>query len=221
MKRIRVLIADDHAVLRAGLNKLLSAELDIEVIGEAGDSDETIVRTVELTPDVLLLDIAMPGVGGIQVIREIRGRKLPVIILVLTMHEDEGYLREALKAGATGYIPKRAAETELISAIRSVHRGEVFIYPSLTKGLVEEVIHHRTIDREMQSDSYKRLSQREREVLRLVAQGYTNQQVADRLFLSVKTVETYKARVMEKLSLNGRAELVRYALKRGLLTNEK
>jgi two-component system response regulator NreC len=218
---IRVLIADDHAVLRAGLNKLLSAEPEIEVVGEADDSDETIARTIELAPDVLLLDIAMPGVGGIEVIREIKNRKLPVIILVLTMHEDEGYLREALKVGATGYIPKKAAETELISAIRAVHRGEIFIYPSLTKSLVEEVIHHRTVDKEIPSDSYERLSQREREVLRLVAQGYTNQQVADRLFLSIKTVETYKARVMEKLSLNGRAELVRYALQRGLLTNEK
>ncbi len=221
MKKIRVLIADDHAVLRAGLSMLLNAEPDIEVVGEASDGNETVAKAAELIPDVLLLDIAMPGPGGIEVIRIIRAKKLPVAILVLTMYEDEGYLREALKVGAIGYIPKKAAETELISAIRAVHRGEVFIYPSLTKSLVEEFIYGRTSDSNIPADSYEQLSQREREVLKLIAQGYTNQQVADQLFVSVKTVETYKARVIEKLNLHGRVELVRYALQRGLLANDK
>lgn len=221
MKKIRVLIADDHAVLRAGLILLLNAEPDIEVIGEASNGDEAITGTAKLIPDVLLLDIAMPGPGGINVIRTIKAKNLPVAILILTMYEDEGYLRETLKAGALGYIPKKAAETELISAIRAVHREEIYIYPSLTKSLVEEVIYGTANDKVILADSYKRLSQREREVLKLVAQGYTNQQVADQLFVSVKTIETYKARVIEKLNLHGRAELVRYALRHGLLTNEK
>ena len=221
MKRIRVLIADDHAVLRAGLSMLLNAEPDIEVVGEASDGDEAITKTIELAPDVLLLDITMPALGGIDAIRAIKARKLPVAILILTMHEDEGYLREAIKAGARGYIPKKAAETELISAIKATYRGELFIHSSLTKGLIEEVIYGSANDKKTKADSYERLSQREREVLKLVAQGYTNQQVADQIFLSVKTVETYKARVMEKLNLHGRTELVRYALERGLLANEK
>ena len=221
MKKIRVLIADDHAVLRAGLSMLLNAEPDIEVVGEASDGDQAIARAVELVPDILLLDIAMPGPGGINVIRTIRTKHLPVAILILTMYEDEGYFREALKAGATGYVPKKAAETELISAIRAVHRGEIFIYPSLTKSLVEEFIYGSTSNKDISADSYERLSRREREVLRLIAQGYTNQQVADQLFVSIKTVETYKARVMEKLNLHGRAELVRFALQRGLLTDDK
>ncbi len=221
MTKIRVLIADDHAVLRAGLSKLLNAQPDMEVVGEAGNGDEAVSKTVELVPDVLILDITMPEPGGIEVIRMLKADELPVRILVLTMHENEGYLREALKAGAMGYILKKAAETEIISAIGVDHRGEIFLYPSLTKSLVEEVIYGSTTDKKMPADSYERLSQREREVLQLVAQGYTNQQVADQLFLSVKTVETYKARVMQKLNLHSRAELVRYALQRGLLASNK
>ena len=221
MAKIRVLIADDHAVLRAGLNMLLNTQADMEVIGEASNSDEAVSKTIELVPDVLLLDIAMPGPGGIDVIRKVKAAELPVAILVLTMHEDEGYFREALKAGALGYIPKKAAETELISAIRMVHRGEVFLYPSLTKNLVKELIYGDTLDKGVESDSYDRLSQREKELLPLVAQGYTNQQIADRLFLSVKTVETYKARMMEKLDLQDRVELVRYALQRNMLNGEQ
>ncbi len=219
MKKIRVLIADDHAVLRAGLNRLLNAEPDVEVIGEAGDGEEAISKTVELAPDVLLLDITMPRLGGIDVIRMIKAKNLPVAILVLTMHEDEEYLRESLKAGALGYIPKKAAEAELISAIRAVFRGEIYLYPSMVKPLVQEAIYGNTVHDDLTYDSYKLLSQREKEVLRLIAQGYTNQEIAERLFLSIKTVETYKARMMEKLSLTSRAELVRYALQRGLLTD--
>lgn len=222
MKKIRVLIADDHAVLRAGLNMLLNAEPGIEVVGEASDGDESVAQAAKLLPDVLLLDITMPGLGGIDVIRAIKAKSLPVAILVLTMHEDEGHLREALKAGAQGYIPKKAAETELISAIKAVYRGEIFLHPSVSKHLVAEAIHGSSVEsREKQpAGSHEQLSQREQEVLRLVVRGYTNQQVANQLFLSVKTVETYKARIMEKLDIHSRAELVRYALRSGLLTPE-
>lgn len=217
---IRVLIADDHAVLRSGLRMLLDAQPGIEVVGEASDGVEAVSKTTELTPDVVLLDITMPAMSGIDVIRTIKSRMPSIATLILTMHEDEGYLLEALKAGASGYIPKKAADTELITAIKAVHSGEVFIYSSLTKALVKEMIHGGMPKREEESISHERLSQREVEVLSLVAQGYTNQQIASQLYLSVKTVETYKARVMEKLSLHSRAELVRYALQHGLLARE-
>ncbi len=220
MSKIRVLVADDHAVLRAGLNMLLNAQPDMEVVGEAASGDEAIARTLELKPDVLLLDITMPGMSGIDVIRKLKVENVSTAILVLTMHEDEGYFRETLSSGALGYIPKKAADSELISAIRVVNSGQVFLYPSLTKNLVKELIYNGAVDKEVDSDTYSRLSRREREVLQLVAQGYTNQQMADRLFLSVKTIETYKTRVMEKLNLHSRVELVRYALQRGLLTEE-
>jgi len=218
MKKIRVLIADDHALLRAGLNRLLNAESDIEIVAEAGDGEEAVAKTIELVPDVLLLDLTMPRLGGIDVLRLLAGKHLAVAVLILTMHEDEGYLRETLKMGALGYIPKKAAETELISAIRAVHRGEIYLYPSMAKSLVDEAIHGTATRDEEPFDSYELLSQREKEVLRHITQGYTNQEIAGKLSLSIKTVETYKARMMEKLHITSRAELVRYALQRGLLT---
>jgi two-component system response regulator NreC len=199
---------------------LLNAQPDMEVIGEASNGDEAISKATELKPDVLLLDITMPGPSGIDVIRKLKAEGVQTAILVLTMHEDEAYFRETLSAGALGYIPKKAADSELISAIRIVHSGQVFLYPSLTKNLVKELIYSGAFEKEVESDTYGKLSRREREVLQLVAQGYTNQQMADRLFLSVKTIETYKTRVMEKLDLHSRVELVRYALQRGLLTEE-
>ncbi len=220
MTKIRIVIADDHVVLRSGLRKLLNEQPDIEVIGEANDGNEAITRTEELTPDVLLLDITMPNLGGIDVIRIVKARMPKVAILVLTMHEDEGYFIEALKAGASGYVPKKAADTELIAAIRAVNRGEVFIYSSFAKTMVTRMFHGKSSYQEEAIDRYERLSRREQEVLKAVAQGYTNQQVANQLYLSVKTVETYKARIMEKLNLHSRAELVRFALQRGLLTQE-
>jgi len=218
--KIRIVIADDHIVLRSGLRRLLNEQPDIEVIGEANDGNEAITRTEELTPDVLLLDITMPNLGGIDVIRIVKARMPKVAILVLTMHEDEGYFIEALKAGASGYVPKKAADTELIAAIRAVNRGEVFIYSSFAKTMVTRMLHGKSSYQEEAIDRYERLSRREQEVLKAVAQGYTNQQVANQLYLSVKTVETYKARIMEKLNLHSRAELVRFALQRGLLTQE-
>ena len=220
MTKIRIVIADDHVVLRSGLRRLLNEQPDIEVIGEANDGNEAIARTEELTPDVLLLDITMPNLGGIDVIRIVKARIPKVAILVLTMHEDEGYFIEALKAGASGYVPKKAADTELIAAIRAVNRGEVFIYSSFAKTMVTQMLHGKSSYQEEAIDRYERLSRREQEVLKAVAQGYTNQQVANQLYLSVKTVETYKARIMEKLNLHSRAELVRFALQRGLLTQE-
>ena len=211
-RRIRILLADDHAVLRAGLRLLLSAQADLEVVGEAAEGAEALRLARSLMPDVVVMDIGMPGVSGIDATARIRRELPPTKVLILSMHDDQGYLRQALRAGASGYVLKKAADTELLVAIRAAARGEVFLDPSLAKGLVEDVIQPK-----VHSSEPPALSEREREVLRLLAHGHTNQQVADRLFIGVKSVETYKSRLMEKLGLKGRAELVRYALERGLL----
>jgi two-component system response regulator NreC len=211
-KRIRILLADDHAVLRAGLRALLAAQGDLEVVGEASEGAEAIRLCQALRPDVVVMDIGMPGVSGIDATFRIK-RDLPAAkILILSMHDDQGYLRQVLRAGASGYVLKKAADTELLAAIRAAARGEVFLDPTLAKALVDEVMEPKAASGEPPA-----LSDREREVLRLLAHGHTNQQVADRLCISVKSVETYKARLMEKLGLKGRAELVRYALHHGLL----
>jgi len=211
-KRIRILLADDHAVLRAGLRALLAAQDDLEVVGEASDGAEAIRLCQTLRPDVVVMDIGMPGVSGIDATARIK-RDLPgTKVLILSMHDDRGYLRQVLRVGASGYVLKKAADTELLAAIRAAARGEVFLDPTLAKALVDEVMEPKTAGGEAPA-----LSDREREVLRLLAHGHTNQQVADRLCISVKSVETYKARLMEKLGLKGRAELVRHALQHGLL----
>ncbi|HEX9899212.1 MAG TPA: response regulator transcription factor [Candidatus Methylomirabilis sp.] len=211
-KRIRILLADDHAVLRAGLRALLAAQDDLEVVGEASDGAEAIRLCQTLRPDVVVMDIGMPGVSGIDATARIK-RDLPgTKVLILSMHDDRGYLRQVLRVGASGYVLKKAADTELLAAIRAAARGEVFLDPTLAKALVDEVMEPKTAGGEPPA-----LSHREREVLRLLAHGHTNQQVADRLCISVKSVETYKARLMEKLGLKGRAELVRHALQHGLL----
>lgn len=216
--KIRVLLADDHAVLRAGLRMLINAQPDMEVAGEASSGEEALRLARELTPDLVLMDISMPGAGGIEATAQIRRDCPKVRVLALTMHDDPAYLRSVLAAGGSGYVLKRAADTELLSAIRITHRGETYLAPSLAGAVVQEVLGRKAKKGEgdVPGDT---LSEREREVLRLVAQGHTNQQVADRLALSVKTVETYRARLMEKLGLKSRADLVRYALSTGLLTS--
>lgn len=211
-RRIRILLADDHTVLRSGLRALLSAQSDLEVAGEAADGSEALRLAQATKPDVVVMDIGMPGVSGIDATARIR-RELPSTkVLILSMHDDQGYLRQALRAGASGYVLKKAADTELLAAIRAAARGEVFLDPSLAKGFVEDVVLPRVEELERPA-----LSEREREVLQLLARGHTNQQVADRLCVGVKSVETYKARLMDKLGLKGRADLVRYALLHGLL----
>ena len=214
MTKIRILIADDHAVLRAGLRMLIAAQPDMEVVGEAADGEEAIQRVIETLPDVAILDITMPGVGGIRAIERIR-RESPVTrVLVLTMHDVPAYLRSVLAAGGSGYVVKRAADTELLSAVRAVYRGRVVLDPTLAVRVVPGGISRRVPA--AGSVATNPLSQREREVLDRVAQGYTNQQIADHLGLSVKTVETYRSRLVEKLGLRSRADLVRYALDSGL-----
>lgn len=199
---------------------LLNAQPDMEVVGEASDGAGAVERALELQPDVVLMDITMKDMNGLAATRKIKDRIPETKVLVLTMHDDQEYLREMLRAGATGYVLKRAADSELVVAIRAVQRGEVFLYPSLTRVLLGDLVRRGGANRGSQEDPYELLTERERDVLRLVALGYTNRQIADQLFLSVKTIETYRARVMEKLNLTGRAALVRYALRRGLLDDE-
>ena len=221
MDKIRLLVVDDHPVVRAGVRTLLNAQPDMEVVGEADDGAVAVERALELVPDVVVMDITMKDVSGLTATQEIRKRLPQTRVLVLTMHENEEYLRQMLEAGATGYVLKQAVDTELAVAIRAVQRGEVFLYSSFTRVLLGDLAPSGSVDGAHSGrDGYERLSQREREVLRLVALGYTNRQIGDQLFLSVKTVETYRARLMEKLNLKSRSALVRYALRRGLLDNE-
>jgi two-component system response regulator NreC len=215
VKRIRILIADDHAVLRAGLRRLIGEQSDMDVVGEAADGEEAVRRTRELRPDVALMDLTMPGLGGLKAIERIRQDRPETRVLVLTMHDVPAYLRSVLAAGGSGYVVKRAADSELLSAIRSVHRGRTVLDPTLAVQVVQSGLGKRTPSSTAGSGA-PHLSQREQEVLDLVAQGYTNQQIADRLGLSVKTVETYRARLVQKLGLRSRAELLRYAMDTGL-----
>ncbi len=219
MSKIKVLLADDHAVLRAGLKTLFNAQPDIEVVAEAANGEEAVQQSAKVVPDIVLMDITMPVLSGLEATREIKKQNPAIKVLVLTMHEDESYLHQMLHAGASGYVPKKAADVELLAAIRATYRGEHFIHSSMTAGLVAG-LRDKEVVSPVESGGDDRLSGREREVLRLLAMGHTNQQIAEKLYLSVKTVETYKARVKEKLGLQGRAELVRYAIQARLLDTE-
>jgi two-component system response regulator NreC len=217
VEKIRILIVDDHPVVRTGLRTLLAAQPDIEVVGEASSGSGAVERVLDLAPDVVVMDITMEGMGGLEATREIKVRAPDSKVLVLTVHKGVQYLRRALEAGATGYVLKQAADTELAVAIRVVHRGEVFVYPVFTKVLLGDLAKPAEPEQEAEPDSYETLSPREKQVLRLVALGYTNRQIADQLALSPKTVGTYRSRLLTKLDLSSRPALVRYALKRGLL----
>ncbi len=212
----RVLLADDHAVLRAGIRLLLNSQPDFNVVGEAASGIEALTLAEQTQPDLILLDLSMPGLGGLDALPVLRQRAPNTRILILTMHDDPQYLRKALKSGAAGYVLKKAADIELLSAMRAVLRGEVYVHPSMTRSLLEDLIPQGESSDEL--DLWKGLSDREQEVLRLVALGYTSAEIAARLNLSTKTVETYRARGMEKLGLSNRASLVRFALRNELIT---
>ena len=217
MAKIRVLIADDHAVLRAGLRMLIEAQPDMKVVGEAADGPETVSRARNLESDVVLLDLSMPGPPGTATIERLVRLDPSPRILVLTMHDDPVYLRSALQAGASGYIVKKAADVELLTAIRVVYRGGSFV--NLTRpGEAARGHEVRHVLRDPPAAGQPRpLSRREAEVLRLLAQGHTNQEAADRLAVSIKTIETHRKRLSDKLGLKSRAELFRFAVESGLL----
>jgi two-component system response regulator NreC len=213
---IGVLLADDHAMLRAGLRALISAEPDLTVVGEAGDGEEAVRLTERLRPDVVVMDISMPVKDGLAATGEITQRIPETKVLVLTMHAEEQYLLRVLEAGGSGYVLKRSADRELMEAIRTVYRGEAFLYPSATRLLLQAY----QKGEHPEPPAGGKLSEREGEVLRLTAEGYSNTEIGKQLYLSPKTVDTYRQRIMEKLGLHHRAELVRYALQTGLLRRD-
>jgi two-component system response regulator NreC len=211
---IRILIADDHGVLRAGLRALLNAEPDLEVVGEVADGYETLRLAGELHPDVVLLDISMPGIDGIEVARRLKAISPGSRTLILTVHEDGGLLQEAIDAGAMGYIIKRAIDSDLINAIHTVWRGDLYVYPTMVHALVRG--QPSSVPDEAPE---KLLTTREIQILRLIAQGYTNRQAAEALSLSVRTVEGHRASLKSKLGLRSRVDLAHYAKEQGFLSS--
>jgi two-component system response regulator NreC len=213
--RIRVLIADDHAVVREGIKLVLAREPDIEVVGEAANGREAVELIEARRPDVVVMDLSMPEMGGIEATKRIKERWPDVHVLALTMHEEESYVFQLLKAGASGYVLKRAAAQDLTQAIRAAARGEAFLYPSVAKSVLQDYL--RRLERGEDRERFDGLTEREREVLTLIAEGLSNQEIAQRLYISVKTVQTHRTHIMEKLGLHNRAELVRYAIRKGLI----
>jgi two-component system response regulator NreC len=218
MSKIRIFIVDDHAVLRAGLRLLMQTCDDMEVVGEAGDVAEALAQLRTVQPDIVTLDLSMPGGHGLKGIEKVREAAPGSRVIVLTMHDDPAYLRTALAMGTSGYVVKSVADTELISAIRAVHQGRVFVDARSSTAVSGTTAQTGTAI-QTESPVIKKLSTREWEVLGFIAQGHTNQAVADRLDLSVKTVESYRGRLMEKLGLKTRADLTRFAIEHGLLNS--
>ncbi len=223
---IHVLLADDHDILRQGLKMLLSLQPEIEVVGEARTGKETVEQTLELRPDVVVLDISMPDMDGLEACKQIRAHAPATNVLILTMHESEEYFFQALRAGAAGYLVKKAAPPDLQMAILSVAQGGAFLYPGLAKALINAYTAtppaspQATGKNEEIAEELRVLSPRELEVLKLVAEGHTNQEIADQLVLSIKTVQAHRANVMAKLGLENITQLVRFAMRSGLLPSE-
>ncbi|OGO09407.1 MAG: DNA-binding response regulator [Chloroflexi bacterium RBG_13_60_13] len=215
MRKIRVLIADDHTVLRDGIRALLDVHEDMEVVGDAEDGVEAVEKASQLKPDVVLMDIAMPRLGGLEAALELRQRKLLTKVIVLTQYDNKEYILQMLKAGAAGYILKKAAGTELVSAIRAVHAGESFLHPSVAKTVIDRYL------QEGEEDEVERrldqLTDREKEILKLLGEGRSNREIAELLYLSAKTVTHHRASIMEKLEIHNRTELVKFAIRAGLV----
>ncbi len=215
MSRIRLLLVDDHQIVRAGLRMLFMAEKDMEIVGEVGSGDEAITAVRQLKPDVVLMDVVMSGMSGIEATRRIKEAYPEVAVLALTMHEDEQYFFEMLNAGASGYVPKRAAPDDLVSAIRVVSQGNVFLYPTLAKLLVKDYLQRAESGTMSEAEE---LTSRERQVLTCIAEGLTNREIAETLNISAKTVDRHRENIMGKLNLHSRVELVKYAIEKGLIS---
>ena len=213
-EKIRILLVDDHPVLRSGLEALLALEDDLEVVGQASTGEEGVDRAVQLKPHVVIMDLAMPGVGGLEATRRIAALGTGAKVLVLTSQAEEEFLLPVLEAGGSGYVRKTSADEDLIRAIHAVSRDEVFLYPSATRLLLRQYKH---AEDRGEASPIEKLSEREREVLTLTAEGYSSAEIGKKLYLSPKTVDTYRARLMQKLGLTHRSELVRLALETGLL----
>ncbi len=218
MSKIRLLLVDDHEIVRAGLRMLFLAEEDMEIVAEAGSGSEALTAVSQTRPDVVIMDVAMPGMSGIEATRRIKEASPETAVLALTMHEDEQYFFEMLNAGASGYVPKRAAPDDLVSAIRAVSQGQAFLYPSLAKLLVQDFLQRSDGEGGDEETAVTGLTPREREVLIAIAEGHTNREIAEKLVISVKTVDRHRENIMRKLNLHNRVELVKYAIEKGLIT---
>lgn len=219
MKKIKVLLADDHTIVRKGLRSLLEDDKDIEVVDEAEDGREALEKAERLQPDVVVMDIAMPGLNGVEATRQIKKHFPEIKVLILSMHANEEYIFQTLRAGASAYLVKKAAPRDLISAIQAAKRGESFLSPSISRTVIEEYIRkaEKTTEDE---DPFEKLTDREREVLQLIAEGLSNRTIAKRLYISTKTVETHRAHLMEKLNTHSTADLTKYAIRKGLISLE-
>jgi len=213
VNKIRILVVDDHAIMRDGIRALLGLHDDIEIVGEASEGKEAIEKARELVPDVVVMDITMPGMDGLEATRRIRKKTPAVKVLVLTQHDNKEYILSAIKAGAGGYVPKRALGVELVSAIRTLHKGDSFLYPSAATALIEDYLRQAGGE-----EPYNRLGSREREILKLIADGHTNREIAAMLFITVKTVLGYRTKIMKKLDIHNRTELIKYAIRKGLVS---
>jgi DNA-binding NarL/FixJ family response regulator len=211
--KIRILLADDHALVRRGLRMVLDSQPDLEVVDEVGDGAQAVERAVQADVDLAILDVTMPRMTGLAATRELAHRRPELRVLILSMHENEQFLYEALKAGASGYVLKSAADRDLVEACRAAMRGEPFLYPGAITALIRDFL-----DRDRNGDSRDDpLTPREQEILKLIAESYGNQQIADALVISVKTVERHRANILEKLGMHDRVQLTRYAIRRGLI----
>ncbi len=213
-----MLLAEDHTIVRQGLRSLLEQSDDIKVIAEAEDGREAVNKTEQLKPDIVLMDISMPILNGIEATRQIKKKFPDIKVLILTMHTKEEYISQILHAGASGYLVKKSAHHELLSAIKAIQKDNFYLSPLVSKKVVDEYI-QKTKD-DIKQDRYEKLTTREREVLQLIAEGKANKEIADLLYLSVKTVETHKAHIMEKLNLHTTTDLIKYALQKGIISQE-
>lgn len=214
-EKIRILLVDDHTILRAGLKMMLNAQPDMEVVGEASDGRKGVLEAQQLHPHVVLMDIGMPDMNGIEATKLIKKNDPEIRVLLLTMHENEAYLFQGIDAGASGYMVKAVADTDLIDAIHKVQSGLYYLLPSTQSKVVVDYLQRVLAGEE--KDSYSDLTDREREILKLIAEGFTNNQIAEQLVISHKTVDTHRTHIMDKLNLHNRTELVKYAMRRGLL----
>lgn len=214
MSKLRILLADDHALIREGLKALINAQADMEIVGEAGDGLAAYKAAKELRPDLVVMDVSMPEMNGAKATERLRQELPETKVLALTVHEDKGYLRQLIQAGASGYVLKRAAAEDLIHAIRAIASGGVYLDPAMMSKVMGVSSRKRSLNDALNTNN---LSERETEVLRLIALGYSNKEIAAQLEISIKTVETYKTRLMEKLDLHSRVDIVRYALQQGLM----
>jgi len=215
MSKIRLLLIDDHQVVRQGLRMMLDGERDLEIVGEADSASQGLIETTRLKPDVVLMDIGLPDMSGIEATKEVKRMAPEVAVVALTIHEDEEYFFKMLEAGASGYVPKRAAPDELLTAIRVAANGEVYLYPSLAKLLVQDYLGEGQTSR--RENSLDLLTDREREVLELLADGMTNSEIGEQLSISPKTVARHRENIMAKLNLHSRTDLVKYAIRKGII----